>query len=1216
MLSNQNINSFLPAPIHPFSAENHGNEQDQKIHVFSQEIRRLNTQQVYSEETEKLFHSKVRRILFCHFILHSKLKRILRRSFHKSSIFQQEEERKIRGSLKPINRLNENWSKMYHKIKEIEPKLSDEGRKHLRFFLIQYLAKVGTCSTSETYLTRYLTSPIQQNDFGYFRSSTNPFLNVLEEKLCKELNLPSDPCVVTKVLALSNGPAVFDDLQKRNELCLLNLDDDDHEITLKLRASWENPLDSKKYIAYHLSSLDNPSTPNVIQIGYEFLKRVATISNQLQISAPILSFGKKDETYFLLLQTHLSPYLISFNPLNSNGIPYCHSYIENEIKKLREYNGYVPTLQQTARVLSSKNISFEELFKSFGVIIEPMATEADSKNLNAIVFIPKTIPLITKNQNFNHFIPSLEKFISNPTFKTFSKSKSQEELPIAIKLLCSNVVSYIEGFKDLPLDESFEKHGLKPFLEESYLRVLNYMEVIMRIGFKQDQYCQNKLGSVTLSNYQNLIFEELLLWTDVTRDTKSTEESLNKILSHKVLSNAKLRPSLAFMMNTGVRCATVIRKACQSISENLNIFCFQDSYYEIGLGANTALKNSVIMINSPYAIDHFESNLQLFERENKKLGLIYVDFHGSLNVETTVISSHNIEEYIELTFERKVAQTPLTIAMDITIGKINDDSFCNLINKFKTKIESGELNLVFFRTIQKFDSFGTDKISGGYIQVYSEHKEFIDSFQKIKMVEDTDIDPINKKSLVHFYENCLEGLDQYRQQIFDNARYVYDRIKKEYVFPSNLTMHLPFFVSEIDDKENFFISINVNYNFSIVDDLIKEFNEFGAMSRPSFGYSHFTYVNIPRGNKITYRMCFGLEEKERLDIFVNKLNTKLDIYNNFNKEYFDRMMLEIDPDGICSEIEKPCLNQICNLYLGKYFQNNEGLIIEDYVNAIISPILLNYFLNNNHSKGFISLLQKLKFKRMINRLIIQGYPPSLVSLVIQKYENFTVKEFHEFISNYENMALNLNNLTFKFIDECHKEFYDQIYNSLTQDGSCKDMDPIFLENFCKREMYKYFENNQSLTFDEFVNLSTIPLLLDVFLNCQDYNKFLLILDKKFIKKGTVHQLIEPWAPSVLKNLVYKQLIDLTAQELSDFFANIPHSEMTLYNFKSKFIFELLFKKLKNKMSQYGANVVESIAKEIAGYEKNLVEAREAWIKRIASDNISTQNSINANIPQI
>lgn len=753
------------------------------------------------------------------------------------------------GKYNPKYVAYERWTRMFEEIRRIladkTREVSPETAKHCQFFLAQYLERIARVAGYKATEEQLDTTPLDRAHFGYHRDyeDDNPALKLINLNVKKAIG---DQGFVLSVSEAAQYAKTLTTVLKGNT-CLLSMTDDKDVLAKKIKEGID-----KKGEGPILFQFDIPSGAEQSKL-LEFNAKIHSIFDYFRFSNPnenaiILGLGKLSESHHFIWSDHDS----------------------FEMQTICAHNGFTPSMQQAARIIGEE-VPLEELK---GQLEDSLPAVGPGLRTGSLI------------------VSDFKGLLESATFKHFSEKFVKKSLNTDHDLLGDNICRALKGLEQYPIDETFKSNGLSILLQELYAQILDFMEIIMASDFKKDPF-----SKFHLSDFTTLIFEDINFMLEMAMNVKEAKKKLDAILQDKVLPEAKIRPAVSGMVNSGVRCFPTILNACIACKHGetkaeektsgskvdkskLNILGFNDSYYEIVESIEKHASKSHI-VTPPNYDKSLQDKITELRGSGKKLDLLFVDPQGSLDVNTNLVSAHDVDkiihDLIEDTVDKpKVAQKPLTVVMDVTIGKINDAYVTNLLNKYQEQIEAGELNIVCFRSIQKFDQFGIDKLSGGYFQAFSSNHEFIASMQQSALQEAKDVDPINIKGLTHLYEHCAEGLDAYRQRTFQNANTVYNSIYKIFTQPDAVP-GLPLTVDERRNADNYFIvfrSPDIDVNSSSLTSALRA-NGFYFDTRPSFGFSYTSECTITHPEdpeKDALRITFGLEDKDQIAIFHRTFN--------------------------------------------------------------------------------------------------------------------------------------------------------------------------------------------------------------------------------------------------------------------------------------------------------------------------------------------------------
>lgn len=160
----------------------------------------------------------------------------------------------------------------------------------------------------------------------------------------------------------------------------------------------------------------------------------------------------------------------------------------------------------------------------------------------------------------------------------------------------------------------------------------------------------------------------------------------------------------------------------------------------------------------------------------KKADLYVAEYYHNIDISSNVINytKSNVEKDIEEIFKKKPATDNLTVAIDATIDFTKSKDIQSLLKKFQKEIKAGKLNIVVFRSGQKFDMLGLDNYFGGPFYIINNGEKKWDSFNKIKSDPVFQTDELSQQYFSWITESGPELVDEYKKLIFDNTRDILD----------------------------------------------------------------------------------------------------------------------------------------------------------------------------------------------------------------------------------------------------------------------------------------------------------------------------------------------------------------------------------------------------------------------------------------------------------
>lgn len=266
--------------------------------------------------------------------------------------------------------------------------------------------------------------------------------------------------------------------------------------------------------------------------------------------------------------------------------------------------------------------------------------------------------------------------------------------------------------------------------------------------------------------------------------------------------------------------------------------CDKDSYYE-----------EVEMLGGPRSLDQI-----LQDPKVESVDLLVTEFYHNINIDSDHVhySKTSVVDQVKRIFKEKPKTESLTLALDATIDFVRSEDLQNLLEEFQEEIQSGKLNIVVFRSGQKFDMLGYDNYFGGPFFVINNGDPKWDKFKKLHTHESFQTDQTSSQYFGLIAESGMDLTDAYKRIIFDNTRAVLE-IVPEGLKPENSSEVC---VCTADDGVlSPFIDIKIDCvdqgdKYDLMEWAQKRFmqiflqNDKIVYRRGSFGFAHANFTNI------------------------------------------------------------------------------------------------------------------------------------------------------------------------------------------------------------------------------------------------------------------------------------------------------------------------------------------------------------------------------------
>lgn len=155
----------------------------------------------------------------------------------------------------------------------------------------------------------------------------------------------------------------------------------------------------------------------------------------------------------------------------------------------------------------------------------------------------------------------------------------------------------------------------------------------------------------------------------------------------------------------------------------------------------------------------------------EKVDMYVAEFYHNIDLDPdyTNYEKGTVIEDIRNIFQKKPIDS-LTVAIDATLDAANSEDIKYLLQAFENEIKDGKLNIVVFRSGQKFDMMGLDNYFGSPFYTVNNGDKKWDEFSKIKTEQAFQTDPLSQQFFSWMAATGPEIVDQYKNQIFNNTR--------------------------------------------------------------------------------------------------------------------------------------------------------------------------------------------------------------------------------------------------------------------------------------------------------------------------------------------------------------------------------------------------------------------------------------------------------------
>lgn len=329
-----------------------------------------------------------------------------------------------------------------------------------------------------------------------------------------------------------------------------------------------------------------------------------------------------------------------------------------------------------------------------------------------------------------------------------------------------------------------------------------------------------------------------------------------------------MKPTLVGIAKSAMNVFAGVNAAVLKNSPNPIRICGEHSYYEEAMvvGGNRTLNE---VLENP---------------DINKVDLYVAEFYHNIDIDPhhTNYQKGTVIQDIKNIFARKPDTDRLTVAIDATIDFTQSENIKELLETFKQEITEGKLNIVVFRSGQKFDMLGLDNYYGSLYYMVNNGDDKWSEFNKIKTEEAFHTDKLSQQFFSWMAEAGSESVEQYKKQVFDNARTILDLVPTALQPEEGKEVCVCHFE---EDVKTSFIDIKIDLADDLQKDELRRWTQQRFMElfiaenklvyqRGSFGFAHANITWIDP--KMRINPGLNSEENKLYQQFFNELAAKVE----------------------------------------------------------------------------------------------------------------------------------------------------------------------------------------------------------------------------------------------------------------------------------------------------------------------------------------------------
>ncbi|MCE5317953.1 MAG: hypothetical protein LLG04_11435 [Parachlamydia sp.] len=720
---------------------------------------------------------------------------------------------------------------------------AQRGHKAVDLFLLHYLQKAAGWDQATTEKFQRPFSPLAQTQLSYHRDyhPTNKLLSDLSKLVVQQQKAYRD----TEIL-LASDRSVVEAVSLFSDLSTPKTREDTFEQLKQYVAQISTPQRSKPELEMLFMNVDA-----LIDSKGSFEDRAEALKNvQEDVLAMVGSLINDDKIKERFLTRFC---LFSMQPINTQDPNSVHVAFVPDLplkgpqrKMLREriaMGGYTPTMLQARQtLLSLKNL-------------DQMLQEAQIEGMKGKFEV-------ASEKKFSNF----EEFMDHPKFHEYMKfgqsfmflNKSD---PKVEQLLASANFHMMADFKKLNMNVFLANQEHASVIQGSLNRLIQLMDVSLA----------NKDNHAIFCLCHELIAEEILLLLNVVQPHppeefqeiyfKNKNASLDFLYSQSIKKTERppppAVPHMALAFSSGMSCMNAVLRGIHQMKPNASVACMSDNYFETFATLQELNSHSLLSQPKP-SFQNIDAQKMPEALSSLPVSpdIVFMDLRSNMSLKARQYQPKDLERTTRQLLQNR--REPLTLALDVTLDKMHSKELDRYLSTFKNEIESGKLNIVLYRSAQKFDQLGTDKFNAGYMEVVSNNPSFREAFQNLN----GQLQGLDYQAICHFHRNADYEIDEYLKLHYNNSDYAYNLLGKLRTDQSILKL-----TPKMDEKLYF---LEITYpklsEISIQDPLMAYFvaearrQGIQMIIRDSFGYNESTLCGIP--NKI--RLSLGTQSEEEI----------------------------------------------------------------------------------------------------------------------------------------------------------------------------------------------------------------------------------------------------------------------------------------------------------------------------------------------------------------
>lgn len=379
-----------------------------------------------------------------------------------------------------------------------------------------------------------------------------------------------------------------------------------------------------------------------------------------------------------------------------------------------------------------------------------MTNGAMTKGISAVT-LPEDTSRLARFDN-------TQDFLDTQIFKDFKALGQDPDAPPYVRVSAAATSSMMEGMQEMKLHESFGRQGLDPVLQMTYNRMQGAMQKAVAAADDPAKF-NDYMRQV------ELVHEQLANTLAVAKPYSQDQFSQVMREATDLMPDGfpeNIQPQFA-LKNSGLRAlsSTLTGVEAQQEGRKLNIAMQKDCYYESGFALEEAHNHRHLTLDG----DNLNATTGDIAATlgGEKLDMYVAEFHHNISLDREEYHAEYVTAQVDRLFEQGLVSDKFTVALDTTIATTDADEIKAFLDHNKDRIAEGKLNVVMYRSGQKFDLMGMDNYNGGVMAVVNNGAAFA-SFNKATQ-EGRGVDNLGDLSVQGFtmmQKHAQQPLNDYR----------------------------------------------------------------------------------------------------------------------------------------------------------------------------------------------------------------------------------------------------------------------------------------------------------------------------------------------------------------------------------------------------------------------------------------------------------------------